>query len=122
MALNPHLRDMGGLKKKVKEDPELGEIPSQPQEESPSSKCLGIRKDEDESKSRGWASGEESAKRPRSEGAAGTALLAPVTLLSQENLRTPTRVPSKGAIAGDILLEGKMKSRIRNDGGSLHRL
>lgn len=85
---------------------------------SPRSKSLGIRKDEDKSKSIVLGG----AKRPRSEVAANRALISSLTLLVPGGLRAPTRILSKGLMVGDVLLEGKKKSRVRSDGGSLIRL
>ena len=50
------------------------------------------------------------------------ALISSLTLLVPGGLRAPTRILSKGSMVGDILLEGKKKSRVRSDGGLLIRL
>lgn len=85
---------------------------------SPRSKSLGIRKDEDKSQNIVlWG-----AKRPRFEVAASRALISSLILLVPGGLRAPTRILSKGSMVGDILLEGKKKSRVRNDGRLLIRL
>lgn len=54
--------------------------------------------------------------------AASRTLISSLPLLGSGSLRAPTRILSKGLMVGDVLLEGKKKSRVRSDGGLLIRL